>query len=148
MKLSVLAAALSFVVLPVYAQSVRVVDGDTLRVDGVTYRLWDIDAPEAHQSCADDWPAGQAATEHLRALIGDRQVSCEPKTVDRYGRTVAVCHVDGRDLGADMVADGHAWAFIRYSRDYVAEEREAAAVRAGIHGHICEPAWRWRAEQR
>jgi endonuclease YncB( thermonuclease family) len=148
MKLSVLAAALSFVVLPVYAQSVRVVDGDTLRVDGVTYRLWGIDAPESGQPCADGWPAGQAATEYLRALIGERQVSCEPKTLDRYGRTVAVCHMDGRDLGADTVADGRAWAFVRYSRDYLDEEREAAAVRAGIHGHICEPAWRWRAEQR
>jgi hypothetical protein len=47
-----------------------------------------------------------------------------------------------------MVTDGHAWAFVRYSRDYLDEEREAAAVRAGLHGHICEHAWRWRAEQR
>jgi endonuclease YncB( thermonuclease family) len=47
-----------------------------------------------------------------------------------------------------MVADGHAWAFVRYSRDYVEEEREAAAVRAGIHGHACEPAWQWRSERR
>ena len=39
------------------------------------------------------------------------------------------CHVDVRDLGADMVTDGHAWAFVRYSRDYVDEERESAAVR-------------------
>jgi hypothetical protein len=31
-----------------------------------------------------------------------------------------------------MVTDGHAWALVRYSRDYVEEEREAAAVRAGI----------------
>jgi endonuclease YncB( thermonuclease family) len=46
-----------------------------------------------------------------------------------------------------MVADGHAWAFIRYSRDYVEEEQEAAAVRAGIHG-TCHPAWLWRAERR
>ena len=104
--------------------------------------------PESHQSCADDWPAGQTATEHLRALIRNRQVSCEPRTLDRYGRTVAICHADGRDLGADMVADGHAWAFVRYSRDYVDEEREAAAVRAGIHGHTCQPAWQWRAEKR
>jgi endonuclease YncB( thermonuclease family) len=47
-----------------------------------------------------------------------------------------------------MVADGHAWAFVRYSRDYVEEEREAAAVRAGIHGHTCQPAWLWRSERR
>jgi len=45
------------------------------------------------------------------------------------------------------VSDGHAWAFVRYSRDYVEEEREAAAVRAGIHGHTCQPAWQWRSEQ-
>jgi endonuclease YncB( thermonuclease family) len=141
MKMSVLAALLALLASPAFAESVRVVDGDTLKVDGVIYRLWGIDAPEAHQSCVDDWPAGRTATEHLRALIGDRHVTCEPRTLDRYGRTVAVCHVDGRDLGADMVSDGHAWAFVRYSRDYVDEEREAAAVRAGIHGHTCQLAW-------
>ena len=68
--------------------------------------------------------------------------------VSVYGRTVALCRADGRDLGADMVVDGHAWAFVRDSRDYVDEEREAAAVRAGIHGHTCEPAWLWRSERR
>ena len=148
MKLSVLVASLTLVALPAFAESVRVVDGDTLRVDGVTYRLWGIDAPEARQSCADDWPAGRTATEHLRALIGDRHVTCEPRTLDRYGGIFALCRADGRDLGADMVADGHAWAFVRYSRDYVDEEREAAAVKAGIHGHTCQPAWLGRAERR
>jgi endonuclease YncB( thermonuclease family) len=148
MKLSVLAAFLTLAALPAFAESVRVVDGDTLRVDGVTYRLWGIDAPEARQSCADDWPAGRTATEHLRALIGDRHVTCEPRALDRYGGTFALCRADGRDLGADMVADGHAWAFVRYSRDYVEEEREAAAVRAGIHGHTCEPVWRGAPERR
>ena len=150
MKLSALAAALVLAASPVLAQSARVVDGDTLKVDGVTYRLsGNRHRPLSAQPCADGWPAGKAATEHLRALIGERHVTCEPRTVDRYGRTVAVFrHVDGRDLGADMVADGHAWAFVRYSRDYVEEEREAAAVRAGIHGHTCQPAWQWRAERR
>jgi endonuclease YncB( thermonuclease family) len=148
MKLSVLAAFLTLAALPAFADSVRVVDGDTLRVDGVTYRLWGIDAPEAGHLCADGWPAGQTATEHLRALIRNRQVSCEARTLDRYGRTVAICRADGRDQGADMVADGHAWAFVRYSRDYVEEEREAAAVRDGIHGHTCDPVWRGAPERR
>jgi hypothetical protein len=84
MKLSVLAAFLTLAALPDFAESVRVVDGDTLRVDGVTYRLWGIDAPEAGHLCADGWPAGQTATEHLRALIRNRQVSCEARTLDRY----------------------------------------------------------------
>jgi endonuclease YncB( thermonuclease family) len=92
--------------------------------------------------------ARRTSSNRTLARTGERHVTCEPKTLDRYGRTVAVCHVDGRDLGADMVTDGHAWAFVRYSRDYVEEEREAAAVRAGIHGHTCQPAWQWRAEKR
>ena len=83
MKVSVLAASLVLVALPAFGESVRVVDGDTLRIDGVTYRLWGIDAPEAGHLCADGWPAGQTATEHLRALIRNRQVSCEPRTLDR-----------------------------------------------------------------
>jgi endonuclease YncB( thermonuclease family) len=49
MKLSVLAAALALAAFPAFAESVRVVDGDTLKVDGVTYRLWGIDAPESGQ---------------------------------------------------------------------------------------------------
>src|SRR3984893_14935965 len=104
MKLSVLVASLTLVALPALAESVRVVDGDTLRVDGVTYRLWGIDAPEARQSCADDWPAGRTATEHLRALIGDRHVTCEPLTLDRYCSIFALCRADGPDLGPDLVA--------------------------------------------
>ena len=52
MKLSALAAALALAASPALAQSARVVDGDTLKVDGVTYRLWGIDAPESGQPCA------------------------------------------------------------------------------------------------
>src|ERR1700682_2111899 len=80
MKLPALAAALALAASPTLAQSARVVDGDTLKVDGVTYRLWGIDAPESHQPCADGWPAGRAATEHLRALIGERHVSCRARS--------------------------------------------------------------------
>jgi endonuclease YncB( thermonuclease family) len=131
MKLPALAAALALAASPTLAQSARVIDGDTLKVDGTTYRLWGIDAPEEHQSCADDWPAGRTATEHLPALIGDRHVTCESRTLDRYGRTVAICRADGRDLGADMVADGHAWAFVRYSRDYVMSMKSTRQRRFG-----------------
>jgi endonuclease YncB( thermonuclease family) len=148
MKLFVLVASLALAAFPAFAESVRVVDGDTLQVNGVTYRLRGIDAPESGQPCADGWPAGRAATEHLRALIGERYVTCEPRSVDRNGHTVALCRADGRDLGADMVANGHAWAFVRSSCDYVEEEYEAAAVRADVHGHTCQPAWQWCAEKR
>jgi len=46
-----------------------------------------------------------------------------------------------------MVRLGMAWAFVRYSRDYVADEEKARAERLGVHGHDCAPAWQWRARK-
>jgi endonuclease YncB( thermonuclease family) len=131
---------------PVAAQTIT--DGDTLRMDGKSYRLWGIDAPETKQDCPDGWPAGRLATTHLQSLISGRVVICERKDTDRYGRIVAVCRAAGEDLGAIMVRDGYAWAFVRYSQDYVGQEGRARADGLGVHGHGCSPAWKWRQEER
>ena len=56
--------------------------------------------------------------------------------------------VSGQDLGAIMVREGIAWAFVRYSRDYVEQEVMAKAAGLGVHGHDCVPAWEWRARVR
>ena len=130
------------------AASQSVTDGDTLKLNGTTYRLWGIDAPESKQICADGWPAGQEATKALSDLIRGHTVACEARTQDRYGRTVALCRADGRDIGAAMVGAGMAWAFVRYSSDYVAQEAEAKTASLGVHVHGCQPAWEWRADRR
>lgn len=140
--------AIATVAAPALAQSVQVTDGDTLKLNDTTYRLWGIDAPESKQACADDWPAGQEATKALSDLIQGRAVACEARTQDRYGRTVGLCRADGQDIGAAMVRAGMAWAFVRYSFDYVAQEAEAKAANSGVHAHGCQPAWEWRAERR
>lgn len=130
------------------SQAQTVTDGDTIKLDGTPYRIWGIDAAENKQLCPDGWPAGRAATTHMRELVRDRAVACEFKTKDRYGRIVALCRSDGEDIGAAMVRAGHAWAFIRYSRDYVDQEARARAERLGVHVHGCQPAWEWRAQRR
>lgn len=144
------AIALLLVILvqtsPSAAQTV--VDGDTLKLNGTTYRLWGIDAPESQQLCADGWPAGRASLSFLRDLARDKTVTCEAKTTDRYGRTVAICRANGVDLSASMVAAGMALAFVRYSSDYVQEEAAARAARLGVHAHDCAAPWDWRARQR
>ena len=86
-----------------------ITDGDTLKWGGITYRLWGIDAPELGQSCADGWPAGHLAATRLQALTAGRQVVCQEKDRDRYGRTVAICRANGEDLGAILVREGMAW---------------------------------------
>jgi endonuclease YncB( thermonuclease family) len=55
---------------------------------------------------------------------------------------------DGEDIGRAMVQLGMAWAFVRYSHDYVDVEAQAKAENLGVHARSCVPAWEWRARQR
>lgn len=130
--------------MPAFARCEGVCDGDTLHLGGVAYRLWGIDAPELHQICPDGWPAGVKATETIAELMRGKQITCEGRGHDRYGRTIALCRADGQDIGAAMVRVGMAWAFVRYSSDYVGIEAEASRAGLGIHAHNCLPAWEWR----
>lgn len=141
-------AALAALLLAFPAAAQTVTDGDTIKLNGSTYRLWGIDAPETKQWCG-DYPAGVLAAATLETLMKGRgPVVCEQKDTDRYGRTVALCRVDGRDLGKSMVQLGMAWAFTRYSQDYVEQEELARKDRLGVHAHDCVQAWDWRAAQR
>jgi len=91
------------------AQSgVRIVDGDTLQIGQITYRLAGIDAPEHGQKCArrggGSWQCGKAATEHLQQLAARGQVRCDDRGQDKYGRTIGVCMAGNKDMNAQMVA--------------------------------------------
>lgn len=67
----------------------------------------------------------------LERLMGAGAVQCEDRGRDRFGRSIGLCRAAGRDLGADMVSAGMAWAFTRYSSDYVDQERAALGARLG-----------------
>jgi endonuclease YncB( thermonuclease family) len=117
---------------PAIAQTI--VDGDTIKLNGTTWRLWGMDAPETKQWCG-DYPAGVLATGVLVKLMKDKAITCEDRGHDRYGRTIGLCRANGSDLGAAMVRLGMAWAFVRYSRDYVELEQRARAENLGVHAH-------------
>jgi len=127
----------------------RVVDGDTLDIGGLTLRLHGADAPETDQSCgaADgggDWPCGAAAAARLGELVAAGDVSCEALDRDNYGRIVARCIAAGQDVAATLVAEGLAWAYVRYSSDYAGYEAEARAALRGVWRGPSEAAWDWR----
>ena len=129
-----------------------IVDGDTLEIHGTRIRLWGIDAPESSQRCtAPDgrqWRCGAAAANRLAEFVGNRTVSCRPRDTDRYGRLIAACSVGNQDLGRWVVENGWAFAFSRYSRDYVSDEARALAARRGIHAGACQRPWEYRAQKR
>ena len=128
--------------------SAQAIDGNTIKMNGTTWRLWGIDAPELGQRCyPDGWPAGLEAARALAAIIEQRPVTCEPSSLDRDGRTVALCRTEGRDIGAAMVVGGLALASTQGSDSYVGLETRATQARAGMHAHACLAPREWR-EQR
>jgi endonuclease YncB( thermonuclease family) len=129
----------------------RVVDGDTLVVDDMTIRLFGIDAPEGRQVCAaaggSTWDCGAAAADRLRELAGLGPVACDGNELDDYGRTLAVCDAyDGTPINATLVSEGLAWAFVRYSGQFVVEEAQARSAGLGVWQAPTQPPWEYRAE--
>jgi hypothetical protein len=64
--------------------------------------------------------------------LASGNLSCEELDRDRYGRVVARCFAGGRDIGAQMVAQGAAFAYRKYSTDYVALETRAEKRGLGL----------------
>ena len=128
-----------------------VVDGDTIDVGAVRVRLHGIDAPEGGQRCANGrggaWRCGDEAAQRMRDLVEGAPISCDALGRDQYGRVIAVCHVRGVDVGGQLVEEGLAWAFRRFSEDYVAQEDEARRARRGVWRAETDPPWVYR-EQR
>jgi len=126
-----------------------VIDGDTIRMGATRIRLHGIDAPEAGQTCnargGGTWPCGREATRALSALLSGHLVHCEALGHDRYGRMIARCSVGGSDVQAEMVRRGLAWAYVKYSSDYVGEEAAARSAHLGIWQAETQPAWDYRA---
>ena len=152
MRSGVLLAAL-LVAAPAHALSgvvTHVSDGDTVwvKADGepdrkpVKLRIAGIDAPERCQ------PWGAESTEALKAQVLHRHVDVPVRAPDEYGRRIGGLRLDdGRDVGAWMVAQGHAWSprFKRHRAPYEQQQREAQARKAGLFADpdAIEP-WRFR----
>ena len=130
----------------------RVLDGDTIDLNGERIRLRGIDAAEDGQRCGlpdgGTWDCAAAATERLRALMANRQATCEKVDRDRYDRIVAVCRVGDIDVQEVLVREGLAWAYRQFSRAYVPAEEAARAEGLGIWQGPAEAPWEWRRGQR
>lgn len=127
---------------------IRVIDGDTFEISGERIRLFGIDAPEQDQTCTSaegkTWACGAWVTNTVRSTYQDQEATCETIDTDRYGRKVARCFVKGTDVAQQLVQDGLAFAYRRYSMDYDADERRAAELNTGLHASRVQPPAQFR----
>lgn len=110
------------------------VDGDTLRLDGREIRISGIDAPELRQSCTVQrriYPCGAVARKALDEMLAGRLVTCRISGRDRYGRHLASCEAEGRDIGAALVSRGFAVAYGRYESEEAEARRKKLEIWAG-----------------
>lgn len=129
--------------LETIAGAARIVDGDSLFVEGREVRLAGIDAPELAQECRRDgreWPCGRVARQELAMSIRGNPLVCRVRELDRYGRALARCEAGGEDIGRAMVRSGFALAYGAYD----AEEADARAAGRGIWAGSFERPAAWR----
>ena len=126
---------------------IRIVDGDTIHINKVKYRLHGIDAPEINQICQinkKNYKCGVKSKEFLVSLIGNLSVKCNQKDIDRYKRVVAECFAGKTNLNKELVRNGWAVAYIDYSKDYVNDQKFAEDNKLGVwKGTFMEPK-KWR----
>jgi endonuclease YncB( thermonuclease family) len=108
-------------------------------------RLADIDTPERKQ------PFGTRAKQALSDLAFGKQARVVEETTDRYGRIVGRVYVGDMDVNRQLVAQGFAWVFRRYSNDVELLELEAKAIQTELGLWIDFnpiPPWEWRRGRR
>ena len=120
------------------------VGGDSLRIGTTTVRLTGIEAPESEQRCGRagrTWRCAAPAEAALARLVSGRRVSCSLSGSDESGRTLGRCSVGQKDVGAELVRQGHVFADGSILARYAGEEREARAAKAGLwSGDVERPA--------
>ena len=131
---------------PLFAFSGKVVsihDGDTITVlqdkRQIKVRLFGIDAPELKQ------PYGKKSKQFLANLIAGEVVEVDENGKDRYKRTIGTIYLGGTDINAQMVANGYAWAYRKFSKKYTPQESQAKKQGLGLwRDKEPAPPWEWR----
>lgn len=130
----------------------EVIDADILKIGPQRVILWGVDAPERSQQCIQDgevWGCHEAARRSLELLAGRGEVTCVlTGEADPFNRRLGVCESGGEDLGAEMIRQGMALAYVEQSEDYAPLQAEAIAAEVGVWaiGVEMQAPWDFRRE--
>ena len=121
----------------VKSNKIKVVDGDTIHLNGEKIRFSGIDTPEIKQVCNKNnevIKCGIRAKELLINKIGKNKVKCVNFGVDRYKRILAECFVNNQSLSKYLVREGYAFAYRKYSTKFIEDENFAKKNKKGMCG--------------
>lgn len=124
--LAVALAASGAAAEPIDAGRIRVIDGDTIRIDGARpdHRLVGFNTPETRRAKSEiERELGGKATSRLRAIVragrldyAEVPCSCRPGTAGtprcNFGRKCGVLKAAGEDVGDVLIREGLAVAFV------------------------------------
>ena len=131
----------------VKSQIIKIVDGDTIHLNGEKIRFTGIDTPELKQTCVKENvinPCGVTAREILVNKIGNNIVECISEGKDQYKRTLAECFVNNESLSSYLVKSGYAFAYRKYSDKFIKDEDYARINKIGMWSMIFVYPWDYR----
>ena len=130
-----------------FADSLRVVDGDTIVLNGEKIRFSGIDTPELKQTCMNGDEkvfCGKTAKMILIKKIGNKTPECISEGKDAYKRTLAECFINGESLSVFLVRSGYAFAYRKYSNKFIKDEEFAKKNILGMWAMTFQYPWDFR----
>ena len=129
------------------ADNLKVIDGDTIVLNGEKIRFSGIDTPELRQTCMKGDQkvfCGMFAKMLLVKKIGNETPKCISEGKDAYKRTLAECFINGESLSAFLVRSGYAFAYRKYSKKFIEDEEFAKEKQLGMWSMEFEYPWDFR----
>ena len=129
------------------ADNLKIVDGDTIVLNGEKIRFSGIDTPELKQTCIyknQEVICGVFAKMLLIEKIGNKTPVCISEGKDIYKRTLAECFIDGESLSSFLVRSGYAFAYRKYSKKFIEDEEFARANKLGLWSMKFQFPWDFR----
>ena len=130
-----------------FADNLKIVDGDTIVLNGEKIRFSGIDTPELKQTCMKGEQkvfCGMFAKMLLIKKIGNETPKCISEGKDFYKRILAECFINGESLSAFLVRSGYTFAYRKYSKKFVADEKFAKKNKLGMWSMKFEFPWDFR----
>ena len=130
-----------------FADSLKIIDGDTIILNGKKIRFSGIDTPELSQICLlgdQKVSCGISAKMLLTKKIGNNTPECISEGKDFYKRTLAECFIKGESLSSFLVRSGYAFAYRKYSTKFIKDEDFAKANKLGVWAMTFQYPWDFR----